>query len=401
MPKSTLSTRFQGIAAALSKSVQSWEKTGRKIDALAWDEKTGQMHTIPDGLKGFCSAMSAPDEADLKAQLNRWIAATNPSDPNYETAKRSLNALRIVTIENFARVTTMWREMFFETIDLAMDERPMYKHTYRHEVAVFATSTDGGIKRYKAVKPQNEVYPELYERVVGPVRYKIRDINMGMIASQAEATFELGRDKAEVDDLDHFNALMTCFGSFTTTGGKLDRTFISGRNIRAGVLPTTNSLTTPSQGASTKFKWETVAQAIDYQTRFGRVLGGTELVFTGAIILPADEVVGILDQFNPTNGASNTSNDAAIRDFWTIPLGGRNWTLIPDQLLAPGYAIFPTNRKVGHSWGKPDFERELVTPESAAEQWRQNLQDRELYFNRAITIPGPWKPHVVRVQYHT
>lgn len=401
MPLATsFNATFKKSVDAFSRSVPVWEKLGRKVDALAWDEKTGRFYTVPDGLKGFCSQMSAPDEQAIKEQVERWLAATNPSAPNPK-ALHALNALRIVTIENFARVTTMWREMFFEGIDLADDERPMYAHTYRHEIDVFATSTDGGIKRYKAIKPHREVYPELYERVVGPVFYQIRDINKGMIGQQAEATFELARDKAEVDDLDHYNALLTCFGSFTTSGAKLERTFIQGRNIRSGVLPTTNSLTTPSQGASTKFKWETIAQAIDYQTRFGSVLGGTPLRLNGSIILPADEVVGIFDQFNPTNGASNSANDAAIRDFWTISLGGRQWTLVPDQLVAPGYAIFPTDRKVGHSWGKPSMDREFVTPSEPAEQWRHNRQERELYFNRAITIPGPWKPHVVRVQYHT
>lgn len=389
--------------ARLSKSQTHWEKSGRNVDVLIFDEKTGQFSSMPDGLKQFCSNIAGADDQALKETVEKYRRAypyAGSSVAN-EAQMRSLNAMRIITIENFARVMSTWRAMFFENVTLGPDERPAYKHTYKNEIDVYTSSQDGGLKRTRAVKPQKEVYPEIWEKRAGPVTYRIRDILNGDVGQAAQATFDLAADKIEVDDLDHYNALATCFGAFTTTGSKIDRTFIAGRNVRAGVLPSTNELTTPSQDANSKFKIETIQQAINYVTRFGKVLGGQPLRLTGIIIIPADEAIGITSQFSPTSTMSNPSADRIIEDFMSFPYMGTQYTLVPDVYIPVGKCIFQTDRKVGHSYEKPSWDTDLVIPSDPAQRVLENREERTLAYARGISIPAPWKAHVVRVQYHT
>ncbi|MCC7374268.1 MAG: hypothetical protein IT581_06415 [Verrucomicrobiales bacterium] len=389
--------------ARLSRSQTLWDKSGRNVSVLIFDEKTGQISALPDSLKKFCSDVAGKDDQALKETLERYRRAYPyaGSSVTNEAQMRALNSMRIITIENFARVLSTWRAMFFENVTLGPDERPVYKHSYKNEIDVYTGSQDGGMKRTKAVKPQKEVYPELYEKRVGPVTYRLRDILQGDIGQAAQATFDLAADKNEVDDLDHYNALATCFGAFTTTGAKIDRTYIAGRNVRSGVLPTTNELDTPSLTGSTKFKVETIIEAINYQTRFGKVLGGQPLRLTGVIIIPADEATGITAQFSPTSNYSNPTSDGIIQDFMSFPYMGTTWTLVPDLYIPAGKCIFQTDRKVGHSYEKPSWDSDVVTPSDPAERILQNREERTLAYARGISIPAPWKAHVVRVRFHS
>jgi hypothetical protein len=393
-----IDNRFRDAVRALGRSVPVWKAAGRNVGVLIFDEKTGRFSTVPDHLEKFCAKVADQDEAAIKDQVKRYKDAYAPGG---EAVMRSLNGLRIITINNFMRVMSNWREMFFETQSLGPEDRPAYKHTYQNQVDVYLTGPDGGLRRVKAVKPQKEVYPELYEKKAGPVHYAVRDIQNGFIGPAAQATFDLATDAREVDDLDHYTALQSCFGSFTTSGAKIDRTFQTGRNVRAGVIPTTNELTTPSQGAATKMKWETLREALNYTVRFGTVLGGQRLRLTGIVLVPADELVGITEQFTPTGTTNNSTADRIIADFFSFGWGGINWTLVPDLYLPAGKAIFQTDRKVGHSWEKPSMDMEFVVPSDPQERLRQNREEREYHFVRGISIPGPWKPHVLRVSYHT
>ncbi len=396
--KLILHNSFRESVRALVRTVPLWKAAGRNVSTLVYDEKTGAFHTVPDSLGQFLGQYAGLDEVGLNAQVSRYAAAYTPGG---ECTMRTMNALRIVTISNFMRAMSHWREMFFETVSLQPDERPAYKHSYQMQCDVYVTGPDGGIRRVKAVQPQKEVYPELYEMVAGPVHYAVRDILNGFIGPAAQATFDLAADARAGDDKLHYDALLTCFGTFTTTGAYLDRTFFGGRNMRAGVMPTTNELVTPGQSGTTKMKWETLREALNYVVRFGNLLNGQPLRLTGVVMVPADELVGITEQFAPTGSTSNTTAEGVISDFFSFRWGSINWTLVPDHFLPAGKAVFMTDRKVGHSWEKPSMDAEYVTPSDPQDRMRLNLEQREYHYVRGISIPGPWKPHVLRVSYHT
>jgi hypothetical protein len=99
------------------------------------------------------------------------------------------------------------------------------------------------------------------------------------------------------------------FAAFTTTGEKLDRTYVKNTRLVAANLPTTNDLTLADNGPNTKFRLECLTAALRYCAQWTGLFPDGDLAPTGVVIVPSIDAADIADQFSPTgNYSSEVSN---------------------------------------------------------------------------------------------
>jgi hypothetical protein len=374
---------------------------GLSDDALAFDEATGEFHTVPNSLRQFFQSAYEPATADAVAEeIANFTAAYGDATGQ---KMRTLQGFRIVTIQNLLRVTTKYRETFFETVDLADDEIPRIHHETQGEVdvAYFTEGSKGGPDTVKARRQAKGEEVPLYLRSTDAVEYQLRDLRTGDVADSSKRTFDLSLDAAAKDDMDHYTVLDASFGNFTTTGSKPGRTFVFDKYIQSGSVPTTNELTTPSQDTSSLFKLATLKQAAKYCKQFGTLIGGTEMRPTGLVFCPAANCTDIADEVTATGSQANPVADGILRDFSAFFYAGVNWVIMPCHDLPARKVIIPTTKKVGLSFGKASWNKEFLMPSDPAVRLQQNKEKRAYQWARGIAIPEARSMGAVRVAFQS
>lgn len=313
-----------------------------------------------------------------------------------KSLQSSLNALRIETVQNFVLASANFAS-FFEVVTLGEADVPAIQNETREEIALSYIAQDGAPRYHKVVKPQSEVMVDLRTITTDKATYALRDIYRGRVGDLAQRTFDLAYEvKMEMNAI--LQALLvTGLGSFNLTGNKAARTFVPHRRIRSGVLPTTNELTIPSVGAGTAFTFTTLNAIIEYTSRFAGAFGDGDLMPTGEIIVPADQIIGIVGGITPTTAKSSEITEELLRNgFYETQYLGKSWRFIPDNTIPRGYAWPRLNKPVGKLFLKPSMDVAGVETDEHA-----NKESRWQSMVMGAAIPGPRRVNVARVEFNT
>lgn len=360
----------------------------------------------------FKAAMAEPDAESL-TKTHELLKRSRTGDT---TAITELNALRTETIDLYLRATTQFASFFCETVTLGADESASFIHTYREPVNVTYMGADGGPRTYKAVKAQKVQYVDMRELQTDSIGYQIRDVNQGpQIAAAAQATVDLAWDMANKVDKTVFDFLTSgtnIYGNFTTTGTKLNRTFVLHDRINTDNIPTTNELTpadvvsTDTNDAATKLRWNAFGAVVKYCDSFGDIFGAP-LRPTGVVFVPSSETTHIVSSLTPTvslsSGATggnfvnvSTMTDGLLNNYTSFSYLGINWKLIPDVTLEPGVCYPVLNRPVARLYVKPSYDEEFVTTDR-----KKNWEERSLMKAIGLVTVPPWNVFACRVTYHS
>lgn len=350
-------------------------------DGRAWNDH------LADSLDAM---LTDETPAQKKAEFLRQAATGD------QEAKRALNALRIETVSNFVMGTADFLP-FFKVVSLGEADVPAIQNETRQEIKVSYVAQDGEPRSTKVVKPQTETLIDLYEITTDKVGYRLRDIYRGRVAEAAQRTFDLGYEMAMELDAILYALLVSNIGAFTVTGAKVSRTYNASRRIRSGVLPTTNALAIPSVTGSTKFGFTTLKVIIDYAARFARAFPDGDLIPTGDIIVPADQIEGIIDGITPTSAAQNqVAQDLQDRGYYEVPYLGKTWRFKPNNIIPTGYCWPVFNKPVGTLYLKASMDTAPVETD-IHRNWEERWQS--MVFGAAI--PSPNKVNLARVEFNT
>jgi hypothetical protein len=294
-------------------SLTADEATGRPVleDVLVNGRLVRRPKLVVNGLKAFFDqALAGASTPEKALELGRRQAAVFREALEDQTGRKqqALNALRVTTVDNYIRAKSNWA-LFFRPVTLADDESPVFRHTYRNEVTIRYLGEDGSVQTVRAVAAQKLVYPDLRLLSSERVGYPVRDIYNGDISVAAQRTVDIGFDLAAKVDAECKRMLDGGFAAFTTTGEKLDRTYVKNTRLVAANLPTTNDLALADNGPNTKFRLECLTAALRYCAQWTGLFPDGDLAPTGVVIVPSIDAADIADQFSPTgNYSSEVSN---------------------------------------------------------------------------------------------
>jgi len=115
-------------------------------------------------------------------------------------ARNQLCGIRVETMSNYILASVNIMSMFFEIVNLAEDERPVFQNTTDQEVLIAAIGADGGLTAAKVVKDDDETLISLQWLATQRLRYRAVDIYRGRIVDQALKTLRLAYDiKNQID----------------------------------------------------------------------------------------------------------------------------------------------------------------------------------------------------------
>jgi len=321
-------------------------------------------------------------------------------------AARALNALRMETVDLYVRATSVFSTLFFEPVNLKDDEQVAIEHGYRNPTKVKWLGEDGGAETQKAVAARKILYRDL--RVLSSIAlgYKMLDVNQGpSVKDAAKATVDLGWDMTNKVDTEAFNIMnggtingqnygTSVFGAFTSTGAKLDRTYIAHPRIQTVNLPTTNLITNASLddgGATNLFRFAVIRAIMKYCDSWGGIF---KLRPTGAILVPSSETTTLAKEITPTGTFHNQVAEGILQNYTSFSYMGINWTLIGDPTLPPGACYPVLNKPVGKIYLKPQFDREFVKSDEEA-NWETRSMKKAINFS----IIEPDRVNVLKVVY--
>ncbi len=248
------------------------ENLRRRLVAMqAQATQLNGLTAAPGNLAGldltFKSALDDSDTADdgridfegKKISVADLIAMARSKVPSAITA---LQELRMETVDLYVRATSMFTSLMYEIVTLKKTEQPSVEHSFRNPVAVKYTGQDGGTTTVKAVKARKITYFNMRELSSESVGYQMRDIQSGVDVPEASrATVDVAWDISNKIDMIGFNLAQggtingeawgtTFYGPFTSTGTKLNRTYVAHPRIQAANLPTTNLIPAFRSGCS-------------------------------------------------------------------------------------------------------------------------------------------------------
>ena len=385
--------------------MRTTELNGLAADSGHFQFKDRMMSNI------FGAVLSNPaleKDKDKRTQLEKLRA-----EAMHEMCER-VKAMRRGDQEAITELDALWREqidlfvraksnflMFFRPVTLAANEQVCYEHSYRNEIAVGYIGEDGGPRTRKAVKAQKQTFFDLKEIHTEEIGYQIRDINLGPdIAQLAQKTVDLAWEmEAKINDLAK-TLYMTKFGSFTTTGAKLDRTYVANQYIETANLPTTNSLVCDDipNTTTTKVRLDVIRKIMDY-TQAWENIWGQPLTPTGVILIPSKHAGHLSLEFTPTGEQSNVVAERIVGgDYLRFNWFGRNWTLVPDVTLSPtaGYCYPVFDQPLGDYFSKPEYDETFVETNR-----RKNWETRSMMKAIQLCAPEPRRVNQVRVKYQS
>jgi len=361
-------------------------------------EQDGTLTPMDKMLDGILTKAEADRKAD-EAKMVKLITRARNKDPE---AVQEVNELRAETIDLYVRAMGNWGG-FFRMIPLTNTDQPVFIHTFRNPINVRYMAQDGGVRTYKAVKSQKQTFIDMKELSTEDLGYQMRDIQGTMggpgsvvdLPAAAQATVDLSFELANKVDGLQFDLLNGLFGPFTTTGAKLDRTYIPNDRIITANLPITNHLVLAGNTTVTKFRLAVVKAIVGYTEKWGNVWG-SPLRPTGTILVPSGDIVDLADEIDPTSTVSNPLTDALLGNFTTFSYLGVTWRLVPDVTLPSGTCYAILNKPAAVMYTKPQLDQEFVET-FPKKNWETRSQTKVL----ALATAEPWRVNLVRVVYHS
>lgn len=402
MRKNELQLRLATLAAAFAASpIRPQGTIGGKPAADHLDAVLARM------------SESAGDEAALKAAAELIGSANQGAD----NAVRALNALRVETTSNLVIPELRIIPSFFDIVQLADNERPVWQNETREEVTVRQVASDG--RRAigsRMVKPQSETLIDLKEIATDPISYPIRDVNLGNVqpANSARANIDIARDLAASLDNLGLTLLNTCFGSWSlTAGARQDRVIVPHSYISAANLPTSNDITLNAltltamgitrssrveNSATTGLRQEVFDALTWYVSAWGEAKpAGSPVEPTGVLLVPSKDVSTIGNSLTLDGAKGSDIAEQIKKDgFARVPWMGRTWTLVPSATLAPNTLLVPFTKKIGVLYLKPSMDWEQSKVDVA-----KNFEERTAGKVYGLYSPSHYKPFALRIRYRS
>lgn len=321
------------------------------------------------------------DPAKVK-ERNEFLARAE-KDP---ATHRQLCAIRLEQFNNYIYASQNIINMFFEQVDLAPDERPVFQNNTDQEINVTYVGADGQPNEIKVVRSQDEALIDLHFLTTDEVNYRKIDPYRGNVVDAALQTIHLAYDMTNQMEAKAFSLLNAtpanggAFGAFTFAGKRCNYSFVKSGRINLANLPATNKIVVPGTTGATKFRYAVLKAAKKYGGQWGNAFMDGPLVPTGRILIPSLDASDIADEIVPSGQTSNPVADQLLEQGWaTISYLGRNWTLVEDNTLTPGKCYPEYNRKPGRVYGKSALDEESVD-----DSYAQKKKNRESRFNRKI-----------------
>jgi len=323
------------------------------------------------------------DSAEVKTAKAKALQTVRDALAGDREAIRSLNALRLETVDNFVKAGSNWMR-FFDVISLRNDEEPGIKNTTMNEIRVGYVAQHGAPRMIKV--PPHDAHTRIPLRDVSTekVGYFTRDIYRGDIAALAQATFDLGFDlQFKLDRLafDLYTAPLGsggAFGAFVTTGARVSRDYNAHSGIITSHLPTTNDITVytdaigptgiyndPASAIVGRFGVRVLQEIIRYADSWGNLFP-SRINATGEVVVPSSDLFTILmdhTQIQSTQGnpnATDFSRQVQENGYLQLQYAGRTWRFIPDVTIPTGTAYPVFSNKAGTVFLKPGLDEEVT-----------------------------------------
>lgn len=366
------------------------------------DPNLGRVDFREGALSDFVANSQKPfSEEEAMEVAYMYRQASEEASMGRTDLQRTLNSMRVTQVDNYVRAMGNWTPFFFEQENLLHDERPVFVHTSKSEVDVHYLAEDGTPNVFQAVRPQSEVYPALRTLTSETVDYQLEDVYNGDIATPAQRTFDIGFDiNAQIEKLafDHMTA--SAYGSFTTSGSKVARTYVGNSHLTAaGNLPSTNELAVSGIDASSKLDEKALLLVRKYCDQWANAFPDGPLSPTGVVLIASSDTTNWLEKVNPFGAKVNSLGEGVLENYLAISYGNTNWILVPDVTLAPNIIYPVLNKKLGKVYFKPSMDREFLIPSDPAERIRLNKEGR--YQKKVIGMAhaASKRVNVCRVRY--
>lgn len=355
---------------------------------------------MASALKDFFTRMADGLNDPKTARERNEFLAKAQKDPK---VRAQMCALRIETYQNYAIAHQQIIPFFFEQVALLPNERPVAQNETTQQIRIVALGDDGEPGQIKIVKPQTEALLDMEWISTEEVEYQVIDKWTGSVVDAALATIQLAYDMANERERRAFALLNTntVFGNFNfTTGAKQGRTANLNSRINPANLPTSNDIEVQGTNADSNFRTRVLLEICKYADRWAGAFPGRNLMPTGRILIPAGDIADLGSEFNPTGAQSNPVSDQVLEDgYGRVNYNGKNWTLVPDNTLAPGVCYPEFNIKVGRIFTKPSLDQEIV--DDSVQMKKKNRESRLMKSLFGAYINFSQRPFVARFTYRT
>jgi hypothetical protein len=345
--------------------------------------------------KFFDDLLKSTNDPQKIAQRNEFLTRAAQDPKTYQ----QLCALRIESFNNFIYATLNIVDFFFEIVQLQRDERPAETNTTQNEIKCYYNGPEGEPKMVSIARDDNEELKNLHFLSTDVVRYKKVDIYNGSIVDAALQTINLAYDwknKAEDIAFALLNNGSAIFGAFTFTGKKATYPYVSNSRINSANLPSTNELAVSGASSSTNLELSAFDKVIGYCARWAGSNPGMDLKPTGRVLVPGNDLETFGSTVNATGAAATTPAEAILQDGWVgIHYKKINWTLIPDNTLAPGTMYPELNIKPGRMFLKSSLDTEELKDVG------ENEQERKMKKVVGFSLNSANRRNICRVTYRT
>jgi hypothetical protein len=335
-------------------------------------------------------AIKESDSADVKEAKAQALQTLRDALNGDRKALRSLNALRLETVDNFIKASSNFIR-FFNVVTLKADEEPGIKNETMNEIKCGYVAQHGSPRSMK-IEP-NQAHARIPLRYVTSDRvgYFTQDIYKGDISGLAQKTFDIAFDlNFKLDRLtyDLLTASLVnggAYGAFVTTGAKASRDYNPHSGVQTTHLPTTNDITVnatalDNSGAIVgKFGVRVLQEIIRYSDSWANVFSDGRIVPTGEIIVPASDLFAVLTDLTLISGASGSEtsfeSQVAEKGYTELDYAGKRWRFVPDVTIPKKkcYPIF--TKKPGNVYFKPDLDQEFTFTDQE-KHWEERSQQK-------------------------
>lgn len=400
---------------SLGELQERFKMFGARAQSLCGRTVDGQ--PLGPAVKKFFDEMllSTTDPAKIAAR-NEFLARAE-KDP---VAKMQLCGIRVDTINNYILATNNIMSMFFSVENLADTEYPVVQNTTDQEISISYVGQDGGVKMTKVEKDDDELIIKLRILTTDKVRYRRVDLYRGTIVDTALKTLHMAYDmKNQMDGL-CYTLLATAagtgaasqvtgaFGTFRyykDGGAALKRsqyTYLPNSRINVSNLPTTNDITLSDNSATTSFRYACMLAAAKYFSQWNGAFPEGDLIPTGRILVPGADAADFGAQVQVTGNTNNpVANELLTQGWMRVNYMGKDWTVVADNTLTPGYCFFEANRKPGKVFLKPSMDRENVWGENDYNLSQNNEEERWSQKVFGAYINSATRMNVLRIRYRT
>lgn len=319
-------------------------------------------------------------------------------------AMQELNAMRVVTINNF--ITAMSNtSAFFEGIELKANEVPFYENKTGYETKIRHLGEDGAPFHVQVVKSQSQANLTLRWLGSEVIEIPIIDINKGDVYDQTSALFDSAYDLAMKKDALRWGLIDAACGAFVVTGKVEKRTFHLHSSIKAANLPQANLITdVKNNNATSKFRFDVVRAGVQWCSYFGNNTFSTGPVYPVAFYVASSQVGDMLDEIEISS--TNNAFVEEIKGFGhVITLGGRKITIIGDATIDPddNACYMRTNMPLGQEFTKPSLDQSF--PGSPQEITRQEREQNKVGLSHrtvhAACVPEAQRLGVVKLVFQS